>query len=307
MQTLILDNKDLKILNLLARNGRLSYRNVARTVGMTTKSVKSRVDKMISEKVIERFIVLINPSILGYKTICNFVVRKDLLNQELIERIRLVGDIHYQFGVMGGVEGFIMMVREGSEEKMELLLKSLQSAILAMTIQNCNYQKMSEKLTVTDYHIIKQLVYNPRMEISEIGRAISTSPKTVRRRLEKMHERNQMLEFTMLPNPNAMKGQILFFLSVKVERGMYNDILEKIFSQLHNHIILSLMTYDQQKEAIGLNLATEDVFKIESIRSQIQSLKGVKEANVFLPIKIQYNEDAIMKSIEKQIIMMERR
>ncbi|MPZ07474.1 MAG: winged helix-turn-helix transcriptional regulator [Nitrososphaeraceae archaeon] len=26
MQTLILDNNDLKILNLLARNGRLSYR-----------------------------------------------------------------------------------------------------------------------------------------------------------------------------------------------------------------------------------------------------------------------------------------
>lgn len=307
MQTLILDNKDLKILNLLARNGRLSYRNVARTVGMTTKSVKSRVDKMVSEKVIERFIVLINPSILGYKTICNFVVRKDLLNQELMERIGLVGDIHYQFGVMGGVEGFIMMVREGSEEKIELLLKSLQPAILAMTIQNCNYQRMSDKLTVTDYHIIKQLVYNPRMEISEIGRAISTSPKTVRRRLEKMHERNHMLEFTMLPNPNAMKGQIVFFLSVKVERAMYNDILEKIFSRLHNHIILSLMTHDQEKEAIGLNLATEDVFKIESIRSQIQSLKGVKEANVFLPIKIQYNEDVIMKSIEKQITKMERR
>ena len=36
-------------------------------------------------------------------------------------------------------------------------------------------------------------------------------------------------------------------------------------------------------------------------------LSGVKEANVFLPIKIQYNEDVTMKSIEKQIIMMERR
>jgi hypothetical protein len=49
------------------------------------------------------------------------------------------------------------------------------------------------------------------------------------------------------------------------------------------------------------------VFKIESIRSQIQSLNGVKEANVFLPIKIQYNEDVIMNSIEKQITKMEQR
>jgi len=48
------------------------------------------------------------------------------------------------------------------------------------------------------------------------------------------------------------------------------------------------------------------VFKIESIRSQIESLKGVKEANVFLPIKIQYNEGVIMKAIERQIKKIER-
>lgn len=87
---------------------------------------------------------------------------------------------------------------------------------------------------------------------------------------------------------------------------MYDDVLTKIFGRLHNHIILSLMTYDQEKETIGLNLASEDVFKIESIRSQIQSLKGVKEANVFLPIEIQYNERVIMKAIERQIKKIER-
>ncbi|MGH9982469.1 MAG: AsnC family transcriptional regulator [Nitrososphaeraceae archaeon] len=304
MQSYILDNYDLKILNLLARNGRLSYRTIAKSVGMTTKSVKSRVDKMLSEKVIERFVTQINPSILGYRTICNFVVRKDLLNQELMARINLVGDIHYQFYVMGGVEGFIVMVREGSEEKIELLLNSLKSAILGITIQNSHYQRILTNLTVTDYYILKQLVCNPRMEISEIGKAISASSKTVHRRIEKMYERNHLLEFTMLPNPNAMKGQIVFFLSVKVDKLMYNDILEKIFSQLQNHIILSVMTYDQEKESIGMNLATEDVFKIESIRSQIQSLKGVKEANIFLPIRIQYNEDIILKAIEKQIAII---
>jgi DNA-binding Lrp family transcriptional regulator len=80
---------------------------------------------MISKKVIERFIAQINPSILGYKTICNFVIRNDMLNRDLLERISLVGDIHYQFYVMGGVEGFIMMVNDGSEEKIELLLNRL--------------------------------------------------------------------------------------------------------------------------------------------------------------------------------------
>jgi DNA-binding Lrp family transcriptional regulator len=256
---------------------------------------------MISEKVIERFITQIDPSILGYRTIYNFVVKRDLLDQELLARINLVGDIHYQFYVMGGVTGFILMVNEGSEEKMELLLNSLKPAILGITIQNSHYQKKSDKLTVTDYYILKQLVHNPRIEILEIGKAISASSRTVQRRIEKMYERNHLLEFTMLPNPDAMRGQIVFFISVKVDRLLYNEILEKIFSQLQNYITLSLMTYDQEKESIGMTVAAEDVFKIESIRSQIHSLNGVKEANVFLPIKIQYNESAIMKAIERQI------
>jgi DNA-binding Lrp family transcriptional regulator len=271
LQTLILDNNDLKILNLLARNGRLSYRNISNTIGMTTKSVKSRVDKMISEKVIERFITQINPSILGYQTICNFVIRNDMLEKDFLERISLVGDIHYQFYVMGGVEGFVVMVNEGSEEKIELLLKSLQPFILGVTIQSCNDHKIANRLTITDYYIMKQLVGNPRMEILEIGKNTSISPRTVHRRLDKMIDRYHILEFTTLPNPHAMKGQIVFFLSVKVERTMYDEVLTKIFGQLRNHIILSIMTYDQEKQTIGLNLASEDVFKIESIRSQIRS------------------------------------
>ena len=63
LQALILDNNDLKILNLLGINGRISYKNIAHTTDLTTKNVKMRVDKMFSAKVIERFIALIIPSI----------------------------------------------------------------------------------------------------------------------------------------------------------------------------------------------------------------------------------------------------
>ena len=307
MQWLILDSIDLKILNLLGKNSRLSYRNIARTVGLTTKSVKSRVDKMISAKVIERFIVLIDPSILGYKTICTFTLKRNVVNKDLIDRISLVGDVQYKFHVLGGAMGFSIVVREGSEDKIELLLKSLQPAILGVAIQNPIYstKTISYNLTMTDYHIIKQLVQNPRMEISEIGKAISISVKTVRRRLDKM-QNNHILEFTILPNPHAMKGQITYFLEVKVESSrLYRAVMERIFSELHNHIILSSILHDQV-ERIGLILASEDVFKIESIRSQIESFNGVKEANVFLPTKIEYNQDSIVKSIEGKLTKIEK-
>lgn len=305
MPRLILDDIDLKILNSLGRNGRLSYRNIAYAIGLTTKSVKVRVDKMISGNVIERFIALVNPSIFGYNTICTFAIRKNKLSNEIIDRVKLVGDIQYQFTVLGGAVGFSIAVREGSEEKIELLLKSLQHEILGVTIQNSSSNSdISKGLRVTDYHIIKQLVLNPRMEISDIGKKISISPKTVRRRLDRIIK-YRILEFTILPNPYAMKGQIVFFLEVKIEKGQYRIFVEKIYGALHNNLVLSSMHHDQE-DTIGLILASEDVFKIEQIRSQVESFKGVKEANIFLPITITYNQESIVKAIEQKIAKIEK-
>lgn len=305
MPRLILDDIDLKILNSLGRNGRLSYRNIAYAIGLTTKSVKVRVDKMISGNVIERFIALVNPSILGYNTICTFAIRKNKLSNEIIDRIKLVGDIQYQFTVLGGAVGFSIAVREGSEEKIELLLKSLQHAILGVTIQNSSsHSDISKSLRVTDYHIIKQLVLNPRMEISDIGKIISVSPKTVRRRLDRIIK-YRILEFTILPNPYAMKGQIVFFLEVKIEKGQYRILVEKIYGALHNNLVLSSMHHDQE-DTIGLILASEDVFKIEQIRSQVESFEEVKEANIFLPITITYNQELIVKAIEQKIVKLDK-
>jgi DNA-binding Lrp family transcriptional regulator len=236
----------LKILNLLARNGRLSYRNIAHSFGLTTKSVKAGVDKMISEKVIERFIVMVNPSIIGYKSTCSFALRRSMVNKDLIDKINLTGDVEYQFHVLGGAVGFSIAVRDGSEEKIELLLRSLQSAILGVVVENHIYPiKTSHKLTETDYHIIKQLEQHPRMKLSEIGKTISISPKTIRRRFDRM-QNSHILEFTILPNPPAMKGQIMFFLEVKVESSrLYRAVVEKIFHELHNHLILYSILYDR--------------------------------------------------------------
>jgi hypothetical protein len=76
---------------------------------------------------------------------------------------------------------------------------------------------------------MKQLVGNPRMEIGDIATATTNSPKTVRKRLERLIT-NQELEFSIQPNPEAMKGLIVFFLDVKVKsRNLHEKVLQKIY------------------------------------------------------------------------------
>jgi DNA-binding Lrp family transcriptional regulator len=292
-----LDSIDLKILNMLARNGRLSYRSIGIAIGLTTKSVKSRVDKMLSSGVIDRFVVVVNPSIVGYRETYTIALRKTKLSQELIDRISLVGDIQYRFEVLGGVIGFGIAVKEENEEKIQLLLGPLQPAIVGL-IESRNYN-VTQNLTKIDYCIIKELIKKPRMDILDIAKATSSSPKTVQRRMEKM-TKNRVLEFSINVNPAAMKGQIVFFLSVTAGKQFYPALLERIYAELHESIISS-SNLSNQVDAIGLNLASEDVFKIERIRSRIESFDDVQQANVFFPIKLEYPQEWIINAIDRKL------
>jgi DNA-binding Lrp family transcriptional regulator len=299
LQKFSLDGTDLKILNLLAKDGRLSYRSIGLTIGLTTKSVKSRADRMLAAKVIERFLARVNPSVIGYKRIYALALRKNKVNQELLDRINLVGDIQYQFEVMGGVIGFDIAIKEGTEDKIDLLLNSLKPALLGL-IRSRN-REVPQNLTQTDYTIMKQLIKNPRMEIGDIAAATAISPKTVRRRLDKM-TRNHVLEFSIQPNPDAMKGYIVFFLDVKVkDKSHHQNVLQRIYEELHGHFMLLSSDMSNQEDSIGLLLGSEDAIGIESIRSRIEFLDEVQEANAFLPIKLACPQEWILKAIDKKL------
>ena len=68
-EILVLDKTDLSILSTLARNCIFSYSSIGSEVGLTSKSVKARVKKMINHRVIEKFVVRVNPAIFEFNTI----------------------------------------------------------------------------------------------------------------------------------------------------------------------------------------------------------------------------------------------
>ena len=65
---MILDKNDLTILPTLARDCRTSYSSIGSQIGLTSKSVKTRVKNMVRSGIIEKFIVRVNPAGFGYRT-----------------------------------------------------------------------------------------------------------------------------------------------------------------------------------------------------------------------------------------------
>ena len=65
---MILDKNDLTILPTFTRDCRTSYGSIGLQIGLTSKSVKARVKKMVGSGVIEKFVVRVNPTAFGYRT-----------------------------------------------------------------------------------------------------------------------------------------------------------------------------------------------------------------------------------------------
>ncbi|WP_240376188.1 Lrp/AsnC family transcriptional regulator [Bacillus piscicola] len=59
------DDTDRQILNLLTENGRMSYVDIGKELGISRVAVRDRVQQMMNEGVIERFSVVINSELVG--------------------------------------------------------------------------------------------------------------------------------------------------------------------------------------------------------------------------------------------------
>ena len=61
-----MDKLDMKILNVLLDNCRESDRQIGKKIGISGGAVKTRIQKMIDKKIIEKFTLKIEPPVLGY-------------------------------------------------------------------------------------------------------------------------------------------------------------------------------------------------------------------------------------------------
>ncbi|WP_456471495.1 winged helix-turn-helix transcriptional regulator [Methanocaldococcus sp.] len=64
-----MDEKDLKIINLLLKNGRMSYTEIAKKLGTSESSIRKRVKKLEEEGVIKGYTAIIDPSKIGYNVV----------------------------------------------------------------------------------------------------------------------------------------------------------------------------------------------------------------------------------------------
>jgi DNA-binding Lrp family transcriptional regulator len=300
---LILDKKDLTVLSTLARDCRTSYSNIGSQIGFTSKSVKARVKKMVRSRVIEKFIVRVNPAAFGYRTAIVLIrTSNGISKDDLIQRVKEFGDLAYHVHHMGRTSVAAIIIKKPLDEN---VIQSLNERLKPATIINIAVTELSvasTDLSETDLRIIRcLLLLGARTEISDIAKEAGISEKTTTRRLNRMKE-IRVLDFSIQCSPAAMIGYIQFVIPIIVAKSHYHNVRERMYSEFQENILYS-PSIIQPEDQLTFVLFGENVFVVDYILAKVNSFAGVRNADVYILTKWQYYDDWIMKEINNRLLM----
>jgi DNA-binding Lrp family transcriptional regulator len=301
LQQTILDNIDLQIIRLLSRDSRAPYKGIASEVGISSNAAKERINKMVSNGVIQRFIVRINPVIFGYEKECILTlsrIGKTKKEQEILEHVSLIGDVFVFAEQLGGALTFVMSVMAGAEEKLSTLTDLLTPSMVQSIF--ISYSPITMRIHGSDLEVMKYLLSNSRMQIDDIAKESSLSSKTVKRRLEMMKQ-NHILQFSISTNLSSMQltGYVEFIVLISIDMYHHKEILERIYREMQEYLLI--VPNRCQKELIFAVFFCANIPIVNSILISLESYEGVKQVEHFITINRVYYQDWLKREVDKRI------
>lgn len=287
-----MDKLDIQILSHLLNNCRKPDRQIGSEIGISGVAVKSRIQKMIQNKIIEEFALKIEPPVLGYSVLYFVVVGKEM--DHILDQIRLIGEPFYVVPCVGGITVCSIVVKEDPAKKMELAQNLLRD-VRVLSIFEAKNPEIRSDLTKTDIAIIDILLKDPRLKIEEIAKKSSFSTKTIARSLEKL-QNDEAIQFTLIYNPKNMGEFIPFAVLV----GVKGDI-KKTLAKLDKVFLESFL----QKPFVHMNqivlfMYTNNVYKMDDLAQKVHEIDDIQSVDLFMPKSITFPQkwarDAIVQA-----------
>lgn len=121
-----MDAIDLRLLDLLRNNARLSYAELARQVGLSAPSVHERVGKLEASGVIRAYRAEVEPEAigLGVTALIGVVEDSGVETEDVLAAFRQMPEIESCY-FTAGVESFLLKARVGTIAQLEELIMRL--------------------------------------------------------------------------------------------------------------------------------------------------------------------------------------
>jgi len=273
-----LDNLDIKILSRLLNNCRESDRQTGKELGISGGSVKVRIRKMEDAQIIEKFIIKVDPPVLGLGVLYIVVSGQNI--KEILEQTSLIGKPFFVVPCVGEVVVCGIVVKENLQEKIELA-KKLMKDLKVLSIFEAENPGFNSNFTKTDLEILKQLMKDPRQKIESISKKTNLSTKTITRCIEKFDE-NEGIQFTLVYDPTKIKGFIPHAVLTWID-GDLKETLKKMQKKFSDSFLQIPFI---AKNQIVLFMYSKDIYNMDILTQKVRNMDNVKSADLFIPKKI---------------------
>ena len=123
-----IDNLDRKIMNILSKNARIPFKDVAAECGVSRAAIHQRVQHLVEDGVITGSGFEVNPKSLGYST-CTYVgitLERGSMYKQVVERLVHIPEIVECHFTTGPCTMLVKIFARDNEQLMDLLNNQLQ-------------------------------------------------------------------------------------------------------------------------------------------------------------------------------------
>jgi Lrp/AsnC family transcriptional regulator for asnA, asnC and gidA len=137
---------------------------------------------------------------------------------------------------------------------------------------------MARGVTDTDRAIIRLLQQNARMSYAELSRATGVPESTVRRRMDRLHERG-VIEFAMLAEPSRLGYDLRAMIGLKVELRQ----LEEIGATLRemNEVTFAAFVTGNFDIMIQVVVRSQDAL-VQFLTQRLAPIGGIRSSETFV-------------------------
>ena len=300
------DDKDLEIVSLLQRDGRMLFTEIAQIVNLTEKTVRARVQSMLDSHAIS-IVALTTPTALGYRAIAlvGLTCAPGYRPSDVAQVLAQVDGIDYVVLTSGRYSILIEIVTLDRKKVLEIIQERViqepgvasfevfegatlhyqKAGFLGVGFKNEQHGVQSRVLSDADIQIAAALAKDGRASYRSVSAALGVSETQVRTRVATMIASKQM-QILAIANPLAFADRVVAWVAIKVSSNApIIDIVNEL--EVYPEVTYILSTFGRfelfvEVQAIGLDVLHN------VIHQRIKAVSGVRYVETFPYFKLHY-------------------
>jgi DNA-binding Lrp family transcriptional regulator len=294
-----LDDLDVSILKILTTNSRRSDYSIARTLNITTNTVKNRIKNLMEEGVLLGFETHLSATFFN-ATHCwlGAELSGSEFEKKIIDDLREIDRVSF---IMPTTENLILIAMDFfNSTDLDNTIQQISRIKEITGIQTFIYssQHFHKKIAISplDWKFIKSIRFNNRKSPSEIAKESGVSTRTVNRRLKRLHD-GGVIHYTIAFDPMASKGTIVYGISAEYDVRFPRDKIVRSITSSANNLFNHFVAVNSPM--VLLIFFGKRFSDIHDNENAIKTVEGVKSLKTYFCTKVYYFKDWRDKLIEE--------